>query len=177
MHGKRFGQLDAGVPFRVKQIEQRSLLRVIRARGITRRWSDAAIFFAQKIDIRQVFLAPKTPRDPRLFVQVLSKRFRQPVRQRLGQNRVIIIVLGRKLFCQFIRAVNRYRESAKIILRLRIADCGLRSNVIRQAMIELSGRLLHLLTQEMEGREFLASPFIDIEIDIVTKGVGRPERK
>ncbi len=42
-------------------------------------------------------------------------------------------------------------------------------------MTELPGRLLHLLAQEIEGRKFLASFFIDIKIDIVTHGVCRPE--
>ncbi len=44
-------------------------------------------------------------------------------------------------------------------------------------MIELSGRFLHLLTQEMEGRKFLASFFIDTKIDIVAHGVCWPERE
>src|SRR5437879_4903004 len=47
---------------------------------------------------------------------------------------------------------------------------GFRRNIIRQAMIELSGWLLHLLPQEMEGGKFLASFFIDIKIDIVAHG-------
>src|SRR6266852_3446040 len=82
MHRERFGQLDVDLAFRIKQIKQRSFFCMIRTSWITRRWPDAAIFFTDKIDIGQVFVATKTPRDSRLLVQIFGKRFRQAVGQR-----------------------------------------------------------------------------------------------
>src|SRR5260370_8805960 len=52
---------------------------------------------------------------------------------------------------------------------------GLRCNIISQAMIELSRRLLHLLPQKIKRREFLPSRLIAIKIDIVSDGVCRPK--
>src|SRR6476469_1890253 len=45
MHRERFRELDSGFLFGVQQIEQRLLLGMIRTCGITRCWSDTAIFF------------------------------------------------------------------------------------------------------------------------------------
>src|ERR1700730_7526441 len=42
-------------------------------------------------------------------------------------------------------------------------------------MVCLSGRLLHLLAQEIKRREFLGSRFIKVKIDIVPVGTSRPE--
>src|SRR4029077_11039410 len=52
---------------------------------------------------------------------------------------------------------------------------GFWRDVISQAMIELPCRLLHLLPQKIEHREFLPSRFIAIKIEIVSDGVCRPK--
>src|SRR5256714_1163776 len=48
MHRKRLGKRDAGLLFRVEQIEQRALLGVIGRRGITGGRADATILFAEQ---------------------------------------------------------------------------------------------------------------------------------
>ena len=76
MHRKGFGQLDACVLLRLEQIEQHSFLSVIGTGGITGSRPDAAIFFADKIGLGQLFAAPESPGDPSLLVQIFGKRFR-----------------------------------------------------------------------------------------------------
>ena len=83
---------------------------------IARRRTNAAIFFTDKIGMRQFFIAPKSPRDPRLLMQIFGKRFREPIRQRFAKNGAVIIVLFLELFGQLICSVNRNRESAQVIL-------------------------------------------------------------
>src|SRR5207237_8826244 len=73
MHRKRLRQFYSRILLRIEQIEQRSLLFVIGAGGITRRRPDPAIFFAAKLDLLQFFRPAKTPRDAGLFVQAFSE--------------------------------------------------------------------------------------------------------
>ncbi len=97
-------------------------------------------------------------------MQIFSKRFRQSIGQRLGHDRVVIVVLGLELLCQLVRAnPRRDCESAKIIAAPRI----LRRDEIRQAIIGLSGRLLHLLPQKMEARDHFRPRLIAIDFDVV----------
>src|SRR5437667_2770711 len=81
---------------------------------------------------------------------------------------------------EFIRAVNRHSKSTEIILEFRISNfesrINLPRNVIRKAMVELSRRLLHLLTQEIEGANFFRARFITVNINIVANRVCRPKR-
>ena len=77
---------------------------------------NAAIFFADQIVMRQFFVAPKSPGDPRLLVQIFGKRFRQSIRQRFGHDRVVIVVLTFEFFREFIGAMNRDGKSAEIVL-------------------------------------------------------------
>src|SRR5207237_10752409 len=64
--------------------------------------------------------------------------------------------------------------------QLPIADCGLRigsrRNEITDRVIRLSGRFLHLLPQEIKGREPARPSSIKIKIDIVPYGIRRPKR-
>ena len=97
-------------------------------------------------------------------MQIFRERFRQPVGQRFRQDGVVVIMLRLEVLGQFIRANPRGdRESAQII-----GSPGLlRRDKIGQAIVCLPGRLLHLLTQEMEGRDHLAPVFIAVNLDIV----------
>ena len=96
-------------------MEQRSLIGMIRTRRITGGGPDAAILFANQICIRQLFVAPKSPRDTSLFMQIFGERFSQSVCQRFDHNRAVVVVLTLELFGELISAVNGDRESAKIV--------------------------------------------------------------
>ena len=76
MHCKRLRQFDPCVVLGIEQIKERSFLGVIGTGWITGSGPDAAIFFADQISIRQLFVATKSPRDASFFMKIFSKRFR-----------------------------------------------------------------------------------------------------
>ncbi len=97
-------------------------------------------------------------------MQIFRKRFRQPVGQRFRQDRVVVVVLCLEVFGQFIRADPRGNgEPAQIIGSPGLLRC----HQIGQAIVCLPSRFQHLLTQEMKGRDHLASVFIAVNLDIV----------
>ena len=75
MHRKRLRQFDPCVVLCIEQIKERSFLGVIGTGWITGGGPDAAIFFADQISIRQLFVAPKSPSDASFFMQIFSKGF------------------------------------------------------------------------------------------------------
>src|SRR5206468_7493723 len=50
-----------------------------------------------------------------------------------------------------------------------------RCNVIRETMIPLSGRLLHLLPQKIKSGDFFSAGVISVNLDIVPGGVCGPK--
>src|SRR6266576_2553611 len=58
-------------------------------------------------------------------------------------------------FGEFVRTMNCNRQSTKIVPQRRCMITIDRRYEIRQAMVKLSRRLLHLLAQEIEGGELL----------------------
>ena len=50
-----------------------------------------------------------------------------------------------------------------------------RRNVIRETMIELSGRLLHLLTQKIKRGDFFSAGVISVNMNVVADGVCGPK--
>ena len=75
MHRKRLRQFHPCVVLCIEQIKERSFLGVIGTGWITGGGPDAAIFFADQISIRELFVAPKSPRDASFFMQIFGKRF------------------------------------------------------------------------------------------------------
>ena len=75
MHRKRLRQFHPCVVLCIEQIKERSFLGVIWTGWITGSGPDAAIFFTDQIGIRQLFVAPKSPRDASFFMKIFGKRF------------------------------------------------------------------------------------------------------
>src|SRR5437868_2632408 len=71
-----------------------------------------------------------------------------------------------EFFRNLVRAMNRNSKPAN---EIRVAD------KIGQAMVELAGRLLHLLSQEIKRCELLASRFVSEKIDVIAARSRRPE--
>ena len=79
----------------LEQIEERPLLDMIGATPDNRPPAgsrDTSLAIRSSCD--KFSSAPKSPRDPRLLVQIFRKRFGQPIGQRLGQDRVVIVVVA-----------------------------------------------------------------------------------
>src|SRR5439155_24664471 len=119
------------------------------------------------IGLRQLFLASESPRSPCLFVQILGKRFGESICQRLRHDGVVIVMLPLELFGEFVCTMNRNSKSAKIVRQRQCMIAVSRRHEIRQAMVELSCRLLYLLAQEIEGVELLRAIIVGIKIQVV----------
>src|SRR5262249_35902853 len=173
MHRVRFRQLNVDLSFGGEQIEERSLLDVVGTGRVARRRPDPAVFLANQIRVRQVFILPEAPCDSRVSVQVFGKGFRQSIGQRFYDDRAVIVMRALEFGAELVRAMNRHGETAQIIL-------GLRRNKLREALIELTDWFPHLLSQEMKCRELFRSTrsrSIAKKIDIVTICACRPESK
>src|SRR6516165_599484 len=71
--------------------------------------------------------------------------------------------------------MNRDRESTQIIVYRLSLTAVRRRDVIRETMIELSRRLLHLLTQKIKDGELFSPRLISVEMNVVTDGVCGPK--
>ena len=80
---------------------------------------------------------------------------------------------------EFIRAVNRDGETTNEIFdsRFSILDFRRGRNEIRQAMIELPRRFLHLLSQKIKRRQLFSVRFVHEKIDIIPIRACGPESK
>ena len=85
-HGVIFRELNSGIFLRVKQIEQRSLLCVIRQSGIARRRADSTIALADQVLRRQVLTPAVPPLLPRPLMQPLGQGFGETVGERLRHD-------------------------------------------------------------------------------------------
>ena len=93
-HGEVLGQFHPDCGSGVQQFEKGGLFAVVRAGGISGSRPDTGVFFLDQFVDTQIFLACVTPElAPYPQVQMFGEGFRQPVRQRLQQNAVVIIVL------------------------------------------------------------------------------------
>ena len=164
------------------------LLRVIGTRRIAGGGANPAVFLSNQIFRAQVLAAAESPLFADAFVQILGKRFRQPVGQRLGHDRVVIVMIGFEFFHQFVEAVAAGDgEGAEVIsvsmCPRRLAgscartrrDAGgtFRRNEIGQAPIGRAVRLFDLLPQEMERRQDLRARFVRVKFHVVPHSVCR----
>ena len=88
-----FGELDADRPLGVEQPEQRRLFGMVGLGGIARRRADAAIGLGDQILGRESLVGRIAPKlAPHARVHRLGEGFRQPVAERLDQDRRIVVV-------------------------------------------------------------------------------------
>src|SRR5437899_12716628 len=84
-------------------------------------------------------------------------------------------MLPLELFGEFVCTMNRNSKSAKIVRQRQCMIAVSRRHEIRQAMVELSCRLLYLLAQEIEGGELLRAIIVGIKIQVVANCVCSPK--
>ena len=97
VHREAFGELDAGRSLGIEQLEERALLGVIGLGRIAGRRADAAVFFVDQLFVRELLARAIAPVAAGLRVQLLGERLGQPVGERLGHDRVVIVVLAVEL--------------------------------------------------------------------------------
>src|SRR5205809_1076104 len=125
-HGAAFGQFDAGVLFGVEQLPERPLLGVVGAGRIAGGGADAAVLFADQILGGQLLQLAEAPFLARALVQVLGKGLRQAIRQSLGHNRVVIVVIALKLLAERLDAESRRHGKSADVIPKRASSLSLR---------------------------------------------------
>ena len=125
--------------------------------------------------MRQLFIAPESPRNPCLLMQIFGERFGQSIRQRFGHDCAVVVVLAFEFFGELICAVDGDRKSAEIVLYRRSMTAITRRNVISQTVVELSRRFLYLLTQEIKRGDLFRSRVISVKIHIIARRVCWPK--
>src|SRR5438128_4705331 len=115
-HRAAFCQFDAGVLLDLEQLPKNPFLGMIRAGRITGGWTDAAIFFANQIFVGELLTPAIPPFHTDTSVQVFSEGFREAIGQRLGHDRVVIVMVEFEPAAEFFDAEARAdRERAEVI--------------------------------------------------------------
>src|SRR5579875_1741510 len=103
------------------------------------------------------------------LVHQLRQGLRQPVRQCLQHNGVVVIVVLLKLFeCGFDLKASRYRKAAHIVRQPGLT----RRYEIRQSAVEVTLGFFCLLTKRMKRGQHRFARFISVDLNIVTHAVG-----
>ena len=149
--------------FGIEQFEQRSFLRVLRLRGVSRRRADAAIFFGDQFLGRQRLIRRVGPQLlANALVHVFRHRLGKPVRQRLHHDGGIVVALGLQVFGDQVRlGARRHHKRADPVLAFRRDE--IRQRIVRALIV-----LLHLLAQREER-------VARLQPDIVAHRVRAPE--
>ncbi len=72
--------------------------------------------FANKVFVGKVLVAPVTPFPASPQVEILGEGLRQPIRQRLGHDRVVVVVVALEFLAEFRSPKTRANgESAQVI--------------------------------------------------------------
>src|SRR4051812_5481947 len=116
-HGKAFCKRDSSLLLRAQEVEEGTLLGVVRTRGIPRGRPNALKALLDEPLSVQVLIPGVTPElRPNSPVKHLSKRFGQPVGQSLGEDRFIVVVFALKPLHQGLYSHSRrHRESTHIV--------------------------------------------------------------
>src|SRR5581483_5805578 len=89
-HREALGQLDPE-PARIEQVEELRLLAVVRAGRVPERRPDAAVALGDE-RARVEALVRRIPLAPRAFVEPLGERLREPIGERLDDDRLVVVV-------------------------------------------------------------------------------------
>ena len=105
--------------------------------------------------------------------------FGQAIRESLGHDRIVIVMVALKVLAKGFQAkAGAYGEGSEVIrdpARNRGVAGASWGHVIRQAVIELAARFVHLLAQETEGGGDAGARVVRVDFDIVTHGIGGEE--
>ena len=144
---------------------------MVRTSGIASGGTNAAITFVDQVIQGQPFVAPIAPILPGPAVQKLGEGLRQAIRQGLGHDGIIIIVVALESRANLFQAKTRAdRECPQVIRALALGR-----DIVRQAVIELVGWFAHLLPQEMERGQDTAAGLVGVEHDIIPARIGGEE--
>ncbi len=174
-HGEALGQLDAGLVINVHQLPQRPLLGVVGLGRIAGRGADAAILLENEIVVREALVARIAPQlAAHLGMEGFRKGFREPVRERLGDDAVVIVghldVGPDRLLLAEARGDGKAAHvvgEPGLHRRHEIGECGMGAVA--------SGIAGDLLAQREKLPAFVLARLVGEEHNVVADAVGRPE--
>src|SRR5690606_8071378 len=127
--------------------------------------TNSLIAFFDQFFIAQIFLRSITPIfGPYFFVKIFGKSLSKPVRQGFDHNRIIIIMVFLKLFCQLLSSkTGGHTKTSYMILNFRL----LWSNIIGKGKIWFSLVFFSLLSQGSEKHGFFFGIILIPDFDII----------
>ena len=161
----------------LEQLEDRPLLGVVRTGRVAGRRPDPLVALGDEVVVRKRLVGRVAPQlAPNLLVQPLGERLGQPVRERLGEDRRIVVVGCLELGDETVRAVEavagRDGERPDVVRQASLRG----GNEVGQRDVRAARRLLHLLPQRPERGEAVAAIVVAPHRDVVVvHGVGGPE--
>ena len=112
-------------------------------------------------------------------MQKFRKRLRQPVRQRLGHDGVVVIVVRLEFLDQFLQSMPAGNgESANMIIRCWMFDVGcsmFRRDEVGETPVRCAISLFDLLAEEMKFGQNLCPRFVRVKLHVVAHPVRREE--
>src|SRR5579885_2681151 len=156
-HRVALGQVDPEPP-RPQEVEQLALLAVVGAGRVAERRADAPEPLRDQVLAGEALLR-RVPLPPGARLQPLREGLREPVGERLDDDRPVVVVLGGEARGQLVGALDRDRERPGVVARRR--------HVVGEAPVRPPVAVVCLLAQEAEARA--------VEHDVVALGVRRPE--
>ena len=124
-HRVALGELDAGLRFRVEQLPERALFRVVRARRVAGCGADAAVLFVDEIVGGEVLSFAVAPFVADALVQALGERLGEPVGDGFGHDGVVVVEIGFEILHEFIEPdAGRDGECCDVIRSRRRKEAG-----------------------------------------------------
>ena len=146
---------------------------MIGAGGITGGGPDAAIFLVDHVVDREVFVRAETPLAPDPLVKHLGERFGEPVGDRLGQDRVVIVLIGLERGDQFVASIACGDGERADRVKASRTD---RRDIIGQAAEVVLTLPFPLLSEKMESASLRLLPCrLFADDHVVAVGVRREE--
>ena len=143
---------------------------MIGLRGITRRRTDAAIFLRDQIFNAEFLVLTVAPVGARALVQVFGESFSQSIGERLGHNRVVLVVVLFETPGQLLATVARRNgKRADIIDPAALT----RRDIVGERQLRLAALIWLLLAQRVQTRQRFRARHIAVNDDIVVVAVRR----
>src|SRR5512140_71295 len=120
---------------------------MIGASRVACRRPDPAVLFPEQLFFAELLAFAKAPLFAGTLVQEFGESLREAVRERLGHDGVVIIMIELEMFAEFLNTKPGANGKGPEIIR-----CGaFGRDVVGQAIVKLIRWLIHLLAEEMEG--------------------------
>ena len=165
------------MPTRVgaEQVEQLGLFAVIRAGGITVGGAYASVFFRDQLLVAERLVLAVAPLAPDARVQELGKRLGQPIRQGLGHDRAVVVVVPLEASDQLVGADPRGDgKGADVIEQAALArshEVGQRAQhpglIALAVLTPVPVAPFLLLPEHVEAQPFAPAPRRLVEHDVV----------